>query len=37
MPSLKMARIVMLLKVTDNMIGIAIHYAIQQREQNCSR
>ena len=31
-PSLKMARIVMLLKVTNDMFGIAIHDAIQQRQ-----
>ena len=31
-PSLKMARIVMLLKVTNNIFGIAIHQAIQQRQ-----
>jgi len=36
-PSLKMARIVMLLKVTNNMVGIAIHQAIQLRQNNCSR
>ena len=31
-PYLKMARIVMLLKVTNNIFDIAIHQAIQQRQ-----
>ena len=31
--SLKIARIVMLLKVADNMVGIAIHQAFQQRHK----
>ena len=35
-PSLKMARIVMILKVTNNIFDIAIQQAIQQRQYNCS-
>ena len=30
-----MSRIVMMLKITNNMVGIAIHQAIQQRQQHC--
>ena len=36
-PSLQMVEIVMLLKVTNNMVGIAIHQAFQLFQNNCSR
>ena len=35
--SLKMARSVMMLKVTNNMFGLAIHKTVKLRQNNCSR